>query len=485
MYFRTRLASDKVTAYIPICFWLAGCTILSTLSKENGVLLPLLAGILELTVLSGRVTQQPKLNRIWLTVFIGAPVIFVVGYLVYSVAVSGFFDVVPPRDFSIYERLLTESRVLVDYLQNWFIPKLYTTGIFQDHFIRSTGLFAPLSTLFCVLFHAVLLALAVAKRREWPLFSLAVLFFYGGHLLESTVLNLELYFEHRNYLSAAFLFLPLFAALSNKSERKIFISISVIVLCLLGGFTRYSSTVWKDYDSMVQASAHKAPTSARAQARLAAILFNAGHVDESLKVLDRALVTVSTGQPQLLGSRLIYMCHLGRLDAEEFGRVGTILAESAYDPRMINLYRELVIAIVEGNCPAVPAEMLKQVFESMLGVPPNDQPSSLGYSQLKYFIGYVSSYTGEPEVALRAFLESLDSRPGATSAMAMAALLAGNEHFDEALYLSDLALEQLESRGAATLRGAKVSESDIRVFQEAVHSDRAMKQDHDSGNRVD
>jgi len=485
MYFRTRLAGDNVAAYIPVSLWLTGCTLLSILAKENGALLPLLAGILELTVLSGRVTQVPKLNRIWLTVFIGAPVVLLVSYLAYMVAGTGFFVVVPPRNFSIYERLLTESRVLVDYLQNWFIPKLYTTGVFQDHYIKSTGLFAPLSTLLSVIFHTVLLTLAVAKRREWSLFALAVLFFYGGHLLESTVLNLELYFEHRNYLPAAFLFLPLFAALSNKADTKVLIGVSVGILCLLGSFTRYSSTVWSDYDSMVQASVQKAPTSARAQARFAAILFNAGHVDESLEVLDRALVTVDTGQPQLLVSKLIYLCHLGRLDTEGFGRVGTILAESSYDPRMINIYRELVSAIVDGHCPSVPINKLKQVFESMLLVPPNDQPSFLGYSQLKYFVGYVSAYGGEPEVALEAFLESLNSRPGATSAMAMAALLAANRHFEESLPLSNLALEQMGNRGAATLRGAKVSESDIRAFQEAVRVDRAMKQDHDSTNRVD
>ena len=53
------------------------------------------------------------------------------------------------------------------------------------------------------------LFLALAKRRQLPLFSFSVLFFYASHLLESTVINLELYFEHRNYIAAAFLFLPI------------------------------------------------------------------------------------------------------------------------------------------------------------------------------------------------------------------------------------------------------------------------------------
>jgi hypothetical protein len=37
-------------------------------------------------------------------------------------------------------------------------------------------------------------------RRRYPLAALAVLWYLAGHLLESTVLPIELYFEHRNYL---------------------------------------------------------------------------------------------------------------------------------------------------------------------------------------------------------------------------------------------------------------------------------------------
>ena len=41
---------------------------------------------------------------------------------------------------------------------------------------------------------------AILWRRKYPLAAFAVLWFVTGHLLESTTLALELYFEHRNYL---------------------------------------------------------------------------------------------------------------------------------------------------------------------------------------------------------------------------------------------------------------------------------------------
>ena len=100
-------------------------------------------GVLEFTVLASLRHRYTKLDRIWFGVFIVAPPLVIVAYLVTTALSAGFFDVVPPRDFSLYERALTQPRILFDYLQNWFLPKLYTTGVFQDHYIKSTGIFSP------------------------------------------------------------------------------------------------------------------------------------------------------------------------------------------------------------------------------------------------------------------------------------------------------------------------------------------------------
>jgi hypothetical protein len=142
---------------------------------------------------------------------------------------------------------------------------------------------------------------------------------------------------------------------------------------------------------------------------------------------------------------------------------------------MINIYRELTLAIVESHCPDVPAEALYELYVKMMDVPFNGDPKSLAYAQLQYFIGFVLAYVDEPVRSLEAFEASLASRPGASSAMAMAALLATNEHYPEALRLADLALQQLESRGASALRGPMVSEDDIRAFQAVVRADLAAQ----------
>lgn len=467
MHGRVRIEHTPTRAYLMMSGSLVACTLLAILAKENGVLLPTLALVLEMTVLAS--AGVARLNRIWLAVFTILPSIVVLGDLVNRAIDERFFEVVPPRDFSIYERLLTQSRVLVDYLQNWFVPKLYTTGVFQDHFIKSTGLLSPPSTLAASVFHLALISFSLVVRRRWPLAALAILFFYVGHLLESTVVNLELYFEHRNYLPAALLFVPFVVYLREKLDTRAFFVVGTLVIVMLGGFTRYSATVWQDFELMAATSARKAPSSARAQANHSANLFNAGQIDESFAVLDRALGDVNSSKPLLIVQRLILSCHTQRLERREFERYADVLSGLAYDARMLNMYQELADAILEDNCPSVPGEALLSMFERMLRTPPNNDPETILYSQVQYFIGYTQAYLDQPAAAVDAFQASLDSHPDASSAMAMAAVLASNQHRVEALYLSEIALRLLAS-GDGDVRGTNINEKDVLQFQATVRA---------------
>ncbi len=111
------------------------------------------------------------------------------------------------------------------------------------------------------------------------------------------------------------------------------------------------------------------------------------------------------------------------------------------------------------------------MLSGMLAVKENSNPRSLSYSHLRYFVGLVDVQRGEPQQAVEAFEASLRAEPGAEKAMAMAAYLATNRYFDEALYFSDLALSGLAPAPAGQLESGKVRESDIRAFQAAVRSE--------------
>ena len=473
LYVRGRMLvpRDAKRAYLMMTFSIVVFGVLAILSKENGLLLPLFAAVIELTLVASQRDRLGSLNRYWAGVFFLVPAITVFAYLGAQVFRGSFFEIVPPRDFSIYERALTQPRMLMDYLQNWFVPKLYTTGVFQDHILKSTGILSPISTLLSVLTHIGIIGLAIAKRRRWPLLAFAVLFFYTAHLLESTVINLELYFEHRNYLATSFLFLPLLVALQRKIGGRQFILASALVFLLLGSFTRYSATVGASYPSMVEASARKAPTSARAQSQYSVMLFNAGKYAESLDVLNRAIENIPVAGSALKVNRLITLCYMNQLQPGYFDDEVRELAGIAYDARSVTLYSTLSDAIVSGKCPNVTMSQLNVLFTQMLQLPRNADRRSLEYSQIQYFIGVSYAYSGQREKAVSAFHESLNARSGAGHAMQMAAVLASSEFSEDALDFSDLALAQLEDQSSSVLSAAQVSESDIHAFQAIVRAD--------------
>jgi protein O-mannosyl-transferase len=470
LYGRSLIARNTLGAYAVMSLSVAFFTLLAMLSKENGILLPLLIGVMEFTIIASQREQIAALNRYWAWIFLIAPSIIIFLYLGEKVFRQNFFDVIAPRDFSIHERVLTQPRVLFDYLQNWFVPKLYTAGVFQDHFIKSTGLFSPITTVISAFFHVFIITISIINRRKWPLFALAALFFYAGHILESTVINLEMYFEHRNYLAAALLFLPLVDLLQRKGSRRSFVAVAAVALLILTGLTRYSATVWEDYPSMVEAAARKAPTSARAQGQYSLNLFNEGRYDESLEVIDRAIENVPNNGFLLL-TRSSILCQLGILSDGDIDLMASIFSAKLFDPRSLELYTTLASLVVNGRCPQVSLDEIRLMLSKMLQVPENADPRSLRYSQLKYLIGFIDVHANRPSQALAAFEESLRARPGAGHAMMMAAVMASKEHHEEALYLSDLALSQLQATMTDALSVGLVRESDIIEFRAIVRAD--------------
>ncbi len=472
---RSFLPGNPKKAYLIMSASVTVFTLLAIFSKENGVLLPMLIGVIEITVFASQKTRLPVLDRYWLTIFIIIPSLLIGIVLGSKFFAADFFEVSPPRDFSVYERFITQPRILIDYLRHWFIPELYTSGVYQDHFTKSHGIFSPVTTALGALLIVAIVAIGFVQRRRRPLFALAILFFFGSHLLESTVVNLELYFEHRNYLAAAFLFLPLVVLLRQKAGRTLFFVVAAGVLLVLGGFTRYSATVWQTFPSIVEASARKAPTSARAQAQYANLLFNEQQPDAALRVIDRAIQTTSSEHPLLLVNRLIILCNTDALTAGELNRVATSLSRTIYDPRSIKLYLALTDAVAERRCPEVSLAALHSMYTDMLQVPENARRQALAYSHLKYFIGAIDIYLGAPASAVANFKQSLQAEPGAEQAMTMAARLATAGYFEQALYFSDLALSSLTINPKGYLQPIKVRESDIRAFQATVKADIAAQ----------
>lgn len=468
LYGRSMIPSNRAKAYTVMTAGLIGFTVLGALCKESGALLPMLLLVLELTILSGAGPSSERIDKRWSGLFLVLPSVLVVAYLAQSFLRADIFEIAPAREFSLYERLLTQPRVVATYLQHWFIPKLYTTGVFQDHIVKSTGLLAPVTTIVAALFHLGIVALAVVRRRQLPVLAFAILFFYSYHLLESTVLNLELYFEHRNYMSAAFLFLPFIVFVDAKVDWKKGFLAGALVLVTLGGFTRYSATVWSDFNSMVEASARKAPTSARAQVLYARVLLNEGHYDASIAVIDRAAETIPNSVPLLQVSRALIRCSLRQLSESDMDELVSRLAPLTYDPRYLNLYVVFVDSLAAEQCVPTGTLDMYGLFSTMLQNDESLTAGSLSLSQVHYLGGLTALRLGRPDDAMTHFVASVSAEPKPGPTMKMAELMAASGYLAEALELSGTALGQIEKNEAGLLDNVSALEDSIHEFRGVV-----------------
>lgn len=197
LWARQSLARNPGTALVGMTGALLAGTLLAVLTKENGALLPVYVLVMEATLL--RRPDSLALSRwvAWKSVFLVLPTTVLLAYLASRFPYSK--ETLLSREFTGWERLMTESRILWEYLVNAFIPRAGSFGPFHDGYPVARSLLNPV-TLAAVSSWFVVLALAVIWRRRYPLFAFAALWFLGGHLLESTTLPLVLYFEHRNYV---------------------------------------------------------------------------------------------------------------------------------------------------------------------------------------------------------------------------------------------------------------------------------------------
>ena len=287
-YFKGRalLAVYPLKAYLIMTLSIGLGTILATFSKENGALLPLLILVIEFC--NPNKNHKPMWQ--WRAVCLWLPSLAIVALLARTIDFSS--DPWPNRNFNQIERLLTEGRIVVDYLAQLVIPRIEGYGFFQDGFLVSKDWLSPPTTLFSILFLLALLIGSLLIRKKYPLITLAILFFFAAHLMESTFIGLELYFEHRNYIAAIFLFLPLATglyALSEVIKPSVVIFISVLLLAFFAAMTWQRAILWSDTTRLQLFWAQNSPNSARGQDFIARKLIDNQQYGEAIHFLENAI----------------------------------------------------------------------------------------------------------------------------------------------------------------------------------------------------
>lgn len=219
---------------------------LSALSKENGLLFPLFLGLIELAVFrfqAATLGGRRFVIGVFLATFIFPIVAATTFVIVKSDWILGGYSV---RDFTLAERLLTESRVIWTYLQLIFTPALSKLGIYHDDIQLSHSLLDPPTTSLALLGLIALVGVALSTIKRYPLFSFGLLFFLVGHSMESTIFGLEIAHEHRNYLPLFGLLLTLFYVLLNPDFKwpqfRHFAALGLVIA--FGSITALRAATW-------------------------------------------------------------------------------------------------------------------------------------------------------------------------------------------------------------------------------------------------
>jgi Tfp pilus assembly protein PilF len=285
--------------------WLAGCILgaaLALASKENALVLPLIILLFEGILLHKEGFLRTLLYRLVplaaVGILLGA--IAAIQYRIGHVLVAWY----QKYEFNMWERLLSEGRVMVHYLTLLLCPLPSRLALVHE-VPKSTSLFSPLTTLLSWLIIFGLLGIAYGVRKKLPVVSFWIFWFFAAQVIESTILPLELMFEYRIYLpSVGLMGLVVYPLIQwpdywlSQKRRKW----SWCLILLLAGasslLTLVRNRAWVDEITLWEDNVAKYPNAAIARNNLGSAYFEAGnyqlaelHLREAARLDPRTTLT--------------------------------------------------------------------------------------------------------------------------------------------------------------------------------------------------
>lgn len=468
LYGRLQLSVKPFRGYILMTLAIGAGTVLATYSKENGALLPLLVLVIELCLPK----DQNKPVWQWRALCLWLPSLAIAVMMARYINFSE--NPWPTRNFNQIERLLTESRILCEYLFHLLIPRIEGNGLYQDGYIVSKGLFEPVITFFAILFLFVLAVLAVLIRKRAPLICMAVLFFFAAHLMESTVVGLELYFEHRNYLAALFLFLPLsyYGVLLAHRFKLLYIAI-VFFVAILASMTWLRASLWSNSDALQLHWVQSAYNSPRAINSMAAFYINNGEYEKANEYLEAESARLP--QSSLLTARLLLQkLYAGIATEQDFISAGERFKEQKFDAQTVKGVRNVTEMVVESES----AEYAKYTLHLL-----NELEGSDTYNTIPLFVRLVAYLRAQLYLSLEDIPRAYESYKLAMqlyqetdAALKMVAEMGTAGYPQEALLLLEQAEEVLETQDSYKLKRPRMSyEQDIIYLRSALQEASKIK----------
>jgi Flp pilus assembly protein TadD len=298
---------------------------------------------------------------------------------------------------------------------------------------------------------------AVLMTKRDPLISFGILWFFGNLVIESSILGLELVFEHRNYLPSMLVVLCFTAVVLRLSRQTWYGAVALgLVGILFTVWTYERNQVWSDEITLYRDCVNKAPAKARPYNNLGAALMRAGQAAEAMRQFNLALDI----KPDFVDARYNLGSALARQGNLEAGinQFGEVLRLEPKNLKALN-NMGVALAFLGRYDEAVP------YLQDALKLNPED-PDLLNN------LGYSLSQSGQPETATAYLKRALALNPrhaGAHNNLGLILKSSGRceaaiRHFVRALEINPFMdearrnLETCQGRGRISENGEQKTE---------------------------
>lgn len=465
VYFYARNALIKNNYYLSLSLFVlfSGVVVLAILSKESGLLIFAYLVCIELLIAQ----KSPIPNKYWKWVLwwlLCVPLLLFCLYLYHIKFYQGY----SVRPFTLTERLLSESRVVWAYVHQIILPEPSKLGLYQESFPVSRSLFSPISTLIsCIAWLEIFVILIWALLKKKVQFYFPCLWFFAGHLMESTVISLELYFEHRNYLASLGIIFLVFGAIAflyGKVQslfiKRLFFGVAVTYLAVLIIILKMQTTLWGNPLMFNYVYATERTESIRARSLLVSYYQSVGKAKEAYIALE-AIEKDFPAEPAILFLKLQFTCVYPDLAPAPVIREYThVLQSGDFSNGTFQGIDDLLEMTAGDGCKALDR---KSIFEAIGLLKTNK-----AYSHKYYFLARFESMLQLQNKNLSGAIDALASIPnrGYEDSVGYARLLAAVGEYNKALLEIETARKNI-GNGFAKAH----NEHELKELSETINAD--------------
>jgi protein O-mannosyl-transferase len=256
------------------------CSILALLSKQNSATLPLMMMLFEIFFI------RDKNGRIFFKYVSIALSLISLTYIII------FFRIILPENTtstSGFEYFITQSRVIVKYLQLLILPLNQNV----DYDFKLSQSLMDIRVLLCIGVIISLFVLGIYTFDKLKILSFGVFWFFITLSVESSIIPLgDIIFEHRLYLPVfgyALCFVFLFHKLFQTRKHKYLYLFLIIVIISYGSKAYNRNEIWETGFSLWSDTLKKSPNKARPLYNMGLAYIDAGNVDNAISYFMMAL----------------------------------------------------------------------------------------------------------------------------------------------------------------------------------------------------